>query len=140
MNYDETAKVLAAIQIYDARHVDQATVKAWHKMIGRFTMQDCLNAVEAHFAESTEYLLPAHVIRRVKSIRSRRLALAENPVLNYDDEYDADGNRRPDAKRKHDHLINLVANGQLTAKQYELYRDGRISLQQLGALAKEITP
>lgn len=139
MNMTETSKVLAAIQIYDARHVDEATVKAWHKMLHRFTLPDCLAAVEAHFRESTDYLLPAHVIRRVKSMRSRRLDLAEHPVLRYVDEYDDDGNLLPDAKGKREHLRNLVANGQLTPQDYEQYRDGKISLDQLGNRAREIT-
>lgn len=139
MNYAETTQVLAAIQIYDARHVDEATIKAWHRMLHRFTLPDCLAAVEAHFYESTDYLLPAHVIRRVKSTRSRRLALAEHPVLTYADEYDDDGKPLPDAQRKRDHLRNLVANGQLAAKEYEQYRDGKITLDQLGTMAREIT-
>lgn len=139
MNYAETTQVLAAIQIYDARHVDEATIKAWHKMLHAFTLPDCLAAVEAHFRESTEYLLPAHIIRRVKQKRARRLELAENPVLNYHDEYDDDGNRLPDAKAKQEHLRTLIANGQLTAKDYEQYRDGKIGLQQLGTRAREIT-
>lgn len=139
MNYAETAEVLGAIALYDARHVDEATIRAWHKMLHGFTLPDCLAAVEAHFRESTDYLLPAHIIRRVKSTRSRRLALAENPVLRYADEYDNDGKLQPDAQHKREHLRNLVANGQLTAKDYEQYRDGKIGLQQLDTRAKEIT-
>jgi hypothetical protein len=139
MNYAETTQVLAAIQIYDARHVDEATVKAWHKMLHEFTLPDCLAAVEAHFRESTDYLLPAHIIRRVKSMRSRRLALAEHPVLRYADEYDDDGKPLPDAQHKREHLRNLVANGQLTPQDYEQYRDGKITLDQLGNRTREIT-
>lgn len=139
MNYEETGEVLGAIALYDARNIDEAMIMAWHKMLHPYTLPDCLAAVEAHFRESTDYLLPAHIIRRVKSTRSRRLALAENPVLRYADEYDSDGNLQPDAQHNREHLRNLIANGQLTPKDYEQYRDGKIDLQQLGTMAREIT-
>lgn len=139
MNFDETSQVLAAIQIYDNRRVDDATVKAWHKMIGRFTLADCLAAVEQYFTTNTDWLMPAHIIRNVKAFRSRRIELAGNPVLNTADEYDEAGNRLPDAKRKQDHLVNLVANGQLDADQYKSYKSGRLTLQQLGNQARELT-
>lgn len=139
MNYEQTAQVLAAIQIYDARHVDEATVKAWHQIIGRFTLPDCLAAVQAHFENSTDYLLPGHIVGRVKSVRARRLELAGTPVLTPADELTADGDPAPDRHRKQRELVNLVANGQITPEQYRAYADRRITFAQLRHGAKELT-
>lgn len=139
MNYQQTAEVLAAMQIYDNRRVDETTVKAWHRLLNRFTVLDCLNAVEAHYTESTDWLMPAHVIRRVKSIRSRRLQLAGSPVITPADEFAPDGSPAPDRDQKQKQLTNLIANGQISPAQYEQYRAGNHQLENLSRTAGELT-
>ena len=138
MNYSETAQVLAAMQIYDNRRVDETTVKAWHRVLRRYTLPDCLNAVEAHYTESTDWLMPAHIIRRVKSVRGRRLQLAGSPVITPADEFTPDGDPAPDRDRKQKHLTGLIANGQITPAQYDEYRAGNHQIEKLTRAAGEI--
>lgn len=76
MRLTDTAKVLALVSAVDRRVVDEATVAAWHDLIGDLPLADCLEAVRAHRRESTEYLLPAHVRARVVSVVRDRVARA----------------------------------------------------------------
>jgi|SRR5690606_16866239 len=80
MNLSDTAKVLALISAVDRRVVDEATVAAWHDLIGDLPLQDCLEAVRAHRRESTEYLVPAHVRRRVVAVMADRVARVGDPL------------------------------------------------------------
>lgn len=74
MNRDEVIDLLSAITAYDNRNATRETVLAWSKAaeIGRWTLPEALEAVHAHFAESTEYLLPGHVTQRIKAERQDR--------------------------------------------------------------------
>lgn len=72
MNQIELAKVLARIQAGDNRVVDKVTVAHWRETIGHLKYQDAMDAVVMHFRESTEYLMPAHVIRNARRIRNER--------------------------------------------------------------------
>lgn len=139
MNFAETAEVIAAIQIYDNRKADEATVKAWHKIIGRFSKEDCMDAVVEHYTNSTDWLMPAHITGRVKKVRARRIELAGHPSLNYSDEYDIDGQRVSGAKYRQAELVEGIANGAITADQYEQYRAKKIMLESLLAQARPLT-
>ena len=138
MNFAETAEVIAAIQIYDNRKADEATVKAWHKIIGRFSKEDCINAVVEHYTNSTDWLMPAHITGRVKKVRARRIELAGHPALNYEDEYDGDDHIRSDAKYRHAELVDGIANGSISPEQYQHYRAHKIMLESLLAQARPL--
>lgn len=138
MNYTETAEVLAVIQVYDNRRVDETTVKAWHRVLHRLGYHDCLAAVEAHYTDSTDWLMPAHITRRVKSTRRRRLELAGSPVIHPLDEFDENGEPAPDREAKQKQLTALIANGQVSPAQYEAYKAGRESLRGLARAAGEL--
>ena len=71
MTIEEVAHLLATIVAYDNRNVGKAALAAWSEAArrGDWTSDEALNAVHAHFAESTEWLMPAHV---TKAIRARR--------------------------------------------------------------------
>lgn len=84
MNVAETAKVLTLIQIVDRRVVDEATVAAWHDLIGHLDFTDACEAVRAHRRASTEYLLPAHIVAGVRGIRAARLAAHPDPLPDVD--------------------------------------------------------
>lgn len=139
MNFAETAEVIAAIQIYDNRRADEATVKAWHKIIGRFSKADCLDGVVEHYTNSTDWLMPAHIKRFVAKRRARRIELAGHPALNYEDEYDVDDNIRSDAKDRHAELVDGIANGTISPEQYQHYRVHKIMLESLLAQARPLT-
>ena len=74
MSTDDVVDLLSAITAYDNRNASPANVIAWAKAaeIGRWTLPEALDAVHAHFAESTDFLMPAHVTARVKAARQDR--------------------------------------------------------------------
>lgn len=74
MTNDDIVDLLSAITAYDNRNASQSTVLAWGKAseLGRWTLPEALDAVHEHFAESTEYLMPAHVTARIKATRQDR--------------------------------------------------------------------
>lgn len=84
MNVTETAKVLGLAAVVDNRVVDQATIAAWHDLIGALDFTDACEAVRTHRRTSTEYLLPAHVIAGVRGIRAIRLAAHPDPLPDVD--------------------------------------------------------
>lgn len=79
MNRSHTALVLAKIAAIDNRRLDDPRgnqtpiLDAWHESIGDLRYEDCLQAVADHRSESTEWLLPAHIVRRVKEMRAERV-------------------------------------------------------------------
>jgi hypothetical protein len=76
VNVNETARILGEIALYDNRKVDAATVAGWHRIIGHLAYADTSQAVVEYFGESSDYLKPADLIRRVKAIREDRLGPA----------------------------------------------------------------
>lgn len=84
MNLLETGKVLVLVAVVDNRTIDQATIAAWHDLIGALDFTDACEAVRAHRRTSTEYLLPAHVIAGVRGIRGARLAARPDPLPDVD--------------------------------------------------------
>ncbi|WP_125107983.1 hypothetical protein [Gulosibacter massiliensis] len=71
MNLQETAQVLAKIQLGDNRQVDELTVREWHDSIGHLAVHEAIEAVRMHRRESLNYLMPAHVIANVHRVRDR---------------------------------------------------------------------
>ncbi|QZN86918.1 hypothetical protein [Cellulomonas sp. C5510] len=84
MDIQQTAQLLALIKVGDNRNVDRTVIAAWHDLVHDLPLDDALEAVRAHRRESTDYLLPAHVIAGVKRIRGARLAAAEPPLPDVD--------------------------------------------------------
>jgi hypothetical protein len=72
MLLSETAQILAKVQLLDNRTVDRITLDAGHEIIGHLDYADAMAALNLHRRESTEYIMPAHIIqnlRRAKLIR-----------------------------------------------------------------------
>jgi len=67
--------VLAKIQLGDNRQVDQLTLEEWFDTIGHLDFAAAVAGVRLHRQESTEYLMPAHVIRNAYRARETRLPL-----------------------------------------------------------------
>lgn len=72
MQPSETAELLTYIAAFDRRTIGKADVLAWHEIIGHLELMDCKQAVTAHFRESTDYLMPAHVVRLARNIADTR--------------------------------------------------------------------
>lgn len=88
MTHNEVVDLLSTIASYDNRKPNAAAVAAWGTAaeMGRWTLPEALAAVKAHFFESTDYLMPAHVAKRIKDTRQDRamrdeaLAIESGPV------------------------------------------------------------
>jgi hypothetical protein len=65
----ETARLLTLIAAYDRRTLGESDVLAWHPLVERYSFDECADAVRAHFASSTSYLMPVHVLDRVRATR-----------------------------------------------------------------------
>lgn len=72
MNQHETGLLLAAIAGYDQRTVGETDVIAWHGILGDLTIVECTAAVQKHYADSTDRLMPAHIRRIVIAARNDR--------------------------------------------------------------------
>jgi hypothetical protein len=74
MTKGEVVDLLTAAAMFDRRTVGKADAEAWLAVVGDLPFGDALAAVRAHYTESTDWLMPAHVRQRVKAIRAARLA------------------------------------------------------------------
>ena len=80
MTPDETIDLLSLAACYDRRTVGETDVNAWHAAVGDLAFADCRTAVIGHYTDTTEWLMPAHVRQRVRTIRDRRFDHAEIPA------------------------------------------------------------
>lgn len=72
MNVTATATVLAKIQAFDRRTAGDSEILVWHEAIGDLDAADCLEAVTAHYRDSTDWLTPAHIRRHAATAARRR--------------------------------------------------------------------
>lgn len=73
MTIDECKRVLAKIQLGDNRQVDELTLREWHDTIGHLNFADAVEAVRLHRQNSTDYLMPAHVVAGAKAVARERV-------------------------------------------------------------------
>jgi len=73
---DQMVDVLTVAASFDRRTVGHADVLAWHAAVGDLDAEDARDAVIAHYARSTDWLMPAHVRSHVARIRGDRLTAA----------------------------------------------------------------
>lgn len=70
MNLPETAKLLTLCSVYDGRgEVDEATVRAWHEILHDLPAQEAAQAVIEHYRESTKWVMPSDIRKRVAAVR-----------------------------------------------------------------------
>lgn len=72
MNLSETARLLSAMSSFDRRTIGDTDVAAWQAVLPDAAFDDCLEAVKRHYAENTEWMMPAHVRRLVRDIVGER--------------------------------------------------------------------
>jgi len=72
MNNGEVIDLLSLITAYDGRNAGPAELHAWAEAAqrGRWTYAEAADAVSAHFAESTEWLMPGHITQRLRQRRA----------------------------------------------------------------------
>lgn len=84
MTPDNLKQVLAKIQLGDSRQVDALVLREWFDTIGHLEVGDALMAVTLHRQESTQYLMPAHIVANVKRLRAERSETALPPQRDYE--------------------------------------------------------
>ena len=88
MNLLETGQLLTVAAAFDNRHVTTDTAIAWHEVLEDIELEDALVAVREHHKNSTEYLMPGHVVagarrnkdRREREMRKSMRALERAPI------------------------------------------------------------
>jgi len=68
MTETEIRALLAAAVAYDNRRPSAANIAAWHEAANRarWTFHAALDAIHAHYAESTTFLMPGHITTRLE--------------------------------------------------------------------------
>lgn len=73
MNKEEIAAVVAKVKLGDNREVNELVLREWFDTIGHLRFQDAVEAVTMHRQESTDYLMPVHIVRNVRRIVDARV-------------------------------------------------------------------
>lgn len=120
MNIIETGMVLAKIQAFDNRNVDDATILAWQEVLEPHTLPDALAAVSAYFRTSTAWIMPAHIVDRVRDMEQARVREFKNGChLNGADEKAALAGNWSESMRA---LNRAAATGRISPAAYEAYQ------------------
>jgi hypothetical protein len=80
MDAEETGRVLAKCASYDRRKTGDAVTIAWYQVLGDLRYDDCIAAVIAHYAETADWIMPAHIRQRVREARNQRILDAGIPA------------------------------------------------------------
>jgi hypothetical protein len=83
VNREETTRLLAIVRAVDNRVLDDTTAQVWHKLLMDVSFDDAAEAVRRHLGQSTDYLMPVHVLRGAQVVMAERAALesANRPAL-----------------------------------------------------------
>lgn len=112
MDRTETGILLREVQKFDNRTVTDDVTVAWHQVLAGVSLPDAMAAHLIFRQESTDYLMPAHLLAIVRRIRSERLERSVTVAPDTDD---------PELYRRH------------LAAQRRAIGDGRLVNRQLGA-------
>lgn len=93
MNRQEVGQLLTLAALVDNRSVTNEACLMWHSIVGHLDYERAVEAMRAHYAESSEWLLPVHVITRVKRSRLAVLPSTMSPAV---DECSGSHRRLPD--------------------------------------------
>lgn len=76
MNIAETTQALALAQAFDNRTVGEVNIRAWFSVLFRADADDVMAAIRDHYAGTTEWIMPAHILAAVSVMAQRRAAAA----------------------------------------------------------------
>lgn len=130
MDIVETGILLAKIQAFDNRNTPNATIVAWQEILEPHTLADCLGAVRDYYRVSSDWIMPSHIVERVRLVEEERLRAFRNGChLNRaDEERTLDGGVSWSEGMRE--LNRAARTGALSPAAYEEYQDGE---QPLGA-------
>lgn len=72
MRKAEVAKLLTLVSTFDSRTVGIDTVEAWHTILEHVDATEAATVVRNHFATTTDYLMPAHIVAGVRRLSGPR--------------------------------------------------------------------
>lgn len=72
MKTNEAFQLLTLASARDGRTVDLEVASVWADDLRDVSLVDAVDAARAHYRETTDWLMPAHIIRGVKAARARR--------------------------------------------------------------------
>lgn len=127
MTPPQMADLLNLISSTDGRNLTQQMPSAWMDIIGDLDFTDAKAAVVKHFQQSTEWLMPAHVRKGVKSMREKRLLLVGGAQLNDVDERLENPREYNEARRE---LLDAIASGRLSADEVNRYRESDLTFRE----------
>jgi hypothetical protein len=80
VNFQETAQLLTKAALIDNRNITPMVTQAWQEVLAEVPYADAMDALGHHRATSTDYLVPAHITKRVRDVRSQRIAHEQQPM------------------------------------------------------------
>lgn len=116
MNLTEVGTLLTLIGELDNRRFTKETAVSWQMILGRYGFEEAKRAVEEHFTNSTDWLLPAHLVRIMKS--KRRARLEQFAIINPNR---TDGEDVAVELRVRKQLTEAIATGKMTSRMYDDY-------------------
>lgn len=93
MSPEEVAALLAYIAALDNREVTREMVVAWSPLLEMADGETAIEAVRNHFATSTDYLMPAHVVTYIREKRKRDAEGAPTPPRELPSRFEPDPER-----------------------------------------------
>lgn len=72
----DAAEVLGVAAAFDRRTVGRADAEAWADTLADVRLEDAIQAVKNHYANSREFIYPSDVLAIVKTIRKERVRAA----------------------------------------------------------------
>lgn len=72
MTEHELAMLLTRVQTIDHRVVDRLTLEAWEPIVGPLPYDDCLQAMNDHYASTGDWLMPHHIASGARRLADKR--------------------------------------------------------------------
>lgn len=116
MTRSEIAKILALAAARDRRTVGRADVAAWTTDLAGITYDEAEEAVSRHFRETTDWLMPAHIIAHVKDIRAEAMRRRPHEVRALPSRWEPDEQRAARAKAGHELCMAVIGEAAATAE------------------------
>lgn len=130
MTLVECGMLLAFVAELDYRKFTEATVEAWHEVLGRYGFEEARQAVIRHYdSEEPEFLKPNHITSQIRAGRRRNLAAVTRvEVADVDDQRGPNATAQDfdDYRRTRDEVRRAVEMGVISRRQYQTYLGGRV--------------
>lgn len=128
MNIAETSILLAKIQSFDNRNVDDAAIISWQEVLEPHMLADALEAVKDYFKTNAAWIMPSHIVERVRETEHVRMERLSGYHLNPADEERALESGAAWSAAMRD-LGKAIRTGELTPAAYEAYQNGNQPLE-----------